>query len=183
MSQTPSAAAASRHPANPLTNPREVAGFFIAYLIRAGCIFLLGFVGVLSPLYAWAFRTGHGILLNVVAGGVSVIAMLVMLPIFLALRGAFGGTPALISGAGGAQTVTSNGAEIGAYLLAQLIGIVALLVLSGLILSPLIYAPLGRGGHTVLTQVIATTIGLAMAAVVFWIFVSLRRAFAGSSGS
>ncbi len=183
MSQTPSAAAASRQLAHPLTNPREIAGFFIAHLIRVACIFLLGFIGVLNPLYAWAFRTGHGILLTAVTGGVSVIAMLIMLPIFLAVRGGLGGTPPMISGAGGAQTVTSTGAEIGAYLLAELIGIVALLVLGGLILAPLIYAPLGRAGHTVVTQVIATAIGLVIAAVVFLIFVSLRRAFAGSSGS
>jgi hypothetical protein len=168
MSQMPSAAAASRQLANPLTNPREVAGFFIAYLIRAGCIFLLGFIGVLNPLYAWAFRTGHGILLTAVSGGVSVIAMLIMLPIFLAVRGGLGGTPPMVSGAGGAQTVTSNGAEIGAYLLGQLIGIVALLLLSGLILAPFIYAPLGQGGHKVLTQLIATTIGLVIAVVVFF---------------
>jgi hypothetical protein len=183
MSQTSSAAAASPPLAQPRTNPREAAGFFIAYLIRAGCILLLGLVGVLNPLYAWAFRTGHGILLTAVSAGVSVVAMLVMLPIFLAVRGGLGGTPAMISGAGGGQTVTSTGAEIGAYLLAQLIGIVTLLVLSGLILAPLIYAPLGRGGHKVVTQVIATAIGLVIAAVVFVIFVSLRRAFARSSGS
>jgi hypothetical protein len=183
MSQMPSAAAPSRQLTQPLTNPREVAGFFIAYLIRASCILLLGFIGVLNPLYAWAFRTGHGILLTAVSGGISVVAMLIMLPIFLAVRGGLGGTPAMISGAGGGQTVTSTGAEIGAYLLAQLIGIVTLLVLSGLILAPLIYAPLGRGGHKVVTQVIATAIGLVIAAVVFVIFVSLRRAFARSSGS
>ena len=183
MSQMPSAAAPSRQLAQPLTNPREIAGFFIAHLIRAGCVFLLGFVGVLNPLYAWAFRTGHVILLTAVSGGISVIAMLIMLPIFLAVRGGLGGTPPMISGAGGGQTVTSTGAEIGAYLIAQLIGIVTLLVLSGLILAPLIYAPLGRSGHRVLTQLIATAIGLVIAAVVFLIFVSLRRAFAGSSGS
>ena len=182
MSQMPSAAAPSRQLAQPLTNPREVAGFFIAHLIRVVCISLLGFIGVLNPLYAWAFRTGHGILLTAVSGGVSVVAMLIMLPIFLAVRGGLGGTPPIISGVGGEQTVTSTGAEIGAYLLAQLIGIITLLVLSGLILVPLIYAPLGQGGHKVLTQVIATTIGLVIAAVVFVIFISLRRAFAGSSG-
>jgi hypothetical protein len=182
MSQMPSAAAPSRQLAQPLTNPREVAGFFIAHLIRAVCISLLGFIGVLNPLYAWAFRTGHTILVTAVSGGVSVVAMLVMLPIFLAVRGGLGGTPPMISGAGGAQTVTSTGAEISAYLVAELIGAVALMVLSGLILSPWIYGPLYRSGHTVLTPVISTTIGLVIAVVVFLIFVSLRRAFAGSSG-
>ena len=182
MSQTPAVAAASRQAAQPLTNPREIAGFFIAHLIRSACVFLLGFIEVLSPLYAWAFRTGHGILVTAVSGCVSVMAMLIMLPIFLAVRGGLGGTPAMISGAGGGQTVTSTGAEIAAYLLAELIGIVALMMLSGLILSHWIYAPLYRSGHTILTPVIATAILLAMAAVVFVIFISLRRAFAGSSG-
>jgi hypothetical protein len=134
-------------------------------------------------LYAWAFRTGHAILLTAVSAGVSVIAILIMLPLFLAVRGGLGGTAPTISGEGGEQAITSTGAEIGAYLLAQLIGLAALLVLGGLILSPWIYAPLSRSGHTVLTPVIATTIGLVMAAVVFVIFVSLRRAFAGSSGT
>ena len=40
MRQMPSAAAPSRQLAQPLTNPREIAGFFIAHLIRVVCISL-----------------------------------------------------------------------------------------------------------------------------------------------
>ena len=162
----------------PLTNPREVAGFFIVHLVRIASFLLLGYTGALVPLYGWAYRIGHGMMLAMVSLGVSLIAMLVMLPLFLLVRGVLGGTPALVSGVGGGRAIASSGVEIGAYFLAQLIGIVALTLLSGLILSPLIYAPLIQGGHTILSPAIANTIGLVIAAAVLLIFVSLRRAFA-----
>jgi uncharacterized membrane protein YhaH (DUF805 family) len=157
-----------------LTNLREILGFFLAHCFRIAFFLLLGYTGALAPLYTWAHRIGGQGLSVAIGWTLALIVALVMLPLFLTARGLVGGTPAMISGAGGGRAITTTVGEIGAYLLAQIIGIVTFTALNTLILAPFIYTPLFRSGHAVFSPVIAQAIGLVVAAIVFVVFVALR---------
>jgi hypothetical protein len=159
-----------------ISNGREVGAYAIAQAIKIALTYAVSFSGLLSPLYAAAFKSGGAIavvpvtfILNLVWGGVTLL-------LFLGLRAALGGVPAMIAGTGREGAFTSRGGEIGAFVLAYLLMMVALMIVSGVFLSAF-YGLLNRSGQMQIVYAIGLSISLANAAVVYLIFVALRSAF------
>lgn len=162
-----------------LTNYREVLAYSVAHGIRILTVYLLSYLGVLAPLYKWAYSTGGSLAVLPVSFGLGLIWAGLALPLFLMARGLFGGVPAIVAGPGKEEAITSTGAEIGAYFLAHLIGIVALMVLNSLILFPL-YTALYRSGHAGFSLPLGAALSVVTTVAVFVIFVALRRAFSAA---
>jgi len=136
----------------------------------------LSYSGLLSPLYLAAFRTGGAIAVVPVTVALNILWGGLVLLLFLALRAAVGGVPTLVAAADRENAFTSRGGEIGAFVIAYLLIMVAILMLNGLFLSP-IYASLSRSGQTQIVFAIGLVISLINAVLVYAIFIGLRPAF------
>ena len=162
-----------------LTNGREIGAYAIAQVIKLALTYAVGFSGLLSPLYLAAFKAGGAIgvvpvtfVINVVWGGVALL-------LFLALRAAFGGVPARVAGSGRDSSFTSRVGEIGAFVIAYLVLVVAVLILHSAYLAP-IYAELGHSGQRQIMMAIGLAISVANAVLVYPIFIALRSALCRS---
>jgi hypothetical protein len=162
-----------------LTNLREVLAYSVTHGIRIAAIYLLSYLGVLVPLYKWAYSTGGSLAVLPVSFVLSLFWITLALPLFLMVRGIFGGVPAMVAGPGREEAITSTGAEIGAYFVAHLIGIVALMLLNSLILFS-VYTALYRSGHSGFSLPLGAALSVIAAVAVFLIFVALRRAFSAA---
>jgi hypothetical protein len=162
-----------------LTNYREVLAYSVAHGIRIAAVYLLAYLGVLAPLYKWAYRTGGSLAVLPVSFVLSLFWITLALPLFLMARGLFGGVPPMVAGPGQEEAITSTAAEIGAYFAAHLIGIVALMLVNSLILSA-VYAALYQSGHRGFALPLGAALSVIATAAVFLIFVGLRRAFSAA---
>jgi hypothetical protein len=105
----------------PLTNGAEVSAYIVAQAITLAAEYATA-PFYTRALYRWAFQTGSAnrSLLMTVEMAISVLWAAVGFGLFLLLREAFVGVPAMIRGPGG--TRSTAGFEIGAYILAQFLG-------------------------------------------------------------
>jgi hypothetical protein len=163
-------------PSEGISNGREVGAYAIAQAIKIALTYAVSFSGLLSPLYAAAFKNGGAIsvlpitvVINVAWGGVTLL-------LFLGLRAALGGVPAMIAGPGREGAFTSRGGEIGAFVIAYLLMIVVLMIASSVFLSAF-YGSLNRNGQMQIVYAIGLAISLTNAALVYLIFIALRSAF------
>ncbi|HEV2334172.1 MAG TPA: hypothetical protein VGS13_01615 [Stellaceae bacterium] len=162
-----------------LTNSREVLAYFAAQAIRIAAIYLLSSLNVLVPLYKWAYSTGGSLAVLPVSFGLSLMWMGLALPLFLIGRGILEGVPAIVAAAGRAGAITTTAAEIGAYVVAHLIGILVVMSLSSLVLFA-VYASLYRAGSPGSARLLGLAVSIIATVAVFLIFVALRRAFTGA---
>ena len=162
-----------------LTSGPEVVAFATAHGLRLAAVFALGRAELLSPVYRWAYSHGQ---MAAVTLGISVAWMLAALILFLIFRGLLQGTPIGIVPARGRNAIASSRGEIGAYVLACAIGVIAATVANLLFLARL-YVALYRAGEAGLGSIIAAGVGALEAALILLLFVLLRRAFAGGAGS
>jgi hypothetical protein len=154
-----------------ITNGREILAFVFAELVKLAGTFGLSLAGLLSPLYLWALHAGGRTALFAVSAGLSTCWGLVMLALFLPIRGLLGGVPALVAGLGRDYAVTTRGGEIGAFALAYVIVIGLVMAMSASLLAP-IYVALGPR----LAPALGLAISLLSAVVIYAAFVGLRRA-------
>jgi hypothetical protein len=158
-----------------LTNPREVAGFFLARAIMVAIYYFVITPLLLTPLYMQLFRSGGAIFSTMVTTGVGLVTWLLTLLLFLALRAAFGGVPPTVSDNGRRDVVTTSAGEIGAFLLAVLIVMAALWGLTVFVLIE-VYASLQRSGGTMWIRPVAIALSAVSAVVFFVIFIAFRGA-------
>ena len=161
-----------------LTNSREVATFFIARAIVVAVLFAASPV-LLTPLYMELLRAGGAILMTAGTLSVSVVAWLVTLLLFVALRGGLGGVPPTV---GRTDAVTSSSGEIGAYLIAVLIVMALVYGFNMVVLSP-IYASLRQGGEMMWVVPISLAVAAITAVVFFVIFIALRGGMSGAASA
>jgi hypothetical protein len=159
-----------------VTNGREIGAYAIAQAIKIALVSTVSFSGLLSPIYSAAFRSGGAIAIVPVTFALNVIWGSIGLLLFLALRAALGGVPAMVAGPAGESAFTTRGGEIGAFVIAYLLLIVVVLALNSLFLAP-IYAAFSRAGQSQIVFVIGLSISLVNAALVYLIFIGLRSAF------
>jgi hypothetical protein len=147
-----------------VTNPFEVAAYIIAQSIKLGLIYTLSFLGLLSPLYLWAMQAGGRMALYEVSIGLSVAWGAMTLLIFFAARALLGGVPANMP----------RGGEIGVFALAYAVVIGAQLVLNALVLNRM-YVALGQ----LFAPMLGLGLSIVFAAIVFGVFLGLRRLIRG----
>jgi hypothetical protein len=157
-----------------LTNPREVAGFFLARAIIVAIYFVMTPL-LLTPLYTQLYRTGGAVLMTIATTSVSLVTWLLTLLLFVALRAGFGGVPPTVAENSRRDAVTTSAAEIGAFLLAALIVMVALWGLSRFVLVE-IYTSLQRSGGAIWITPVAIAVSAVFAVVFFGIFIAFRGA-------
>lgn len=167
-------------PTRPVTTTREAVSYAVAQSIRIAIIYTLSVTGSLMPLYRWALREGGSGSLALLGFVLGATWMLLALPLFLAARGLMRGTPPAISAPRGDSAIASSWREAGAYVLAHLIGIVALIILNSGLLNT-VYVSLYRGGHPALGVMLGLTISAISAVIMFIVFIYLRRAFVGKA--
>jgi hypothetical protein len=161
-----------------ITNGREIAAYAVAQAIRLTALYLMSYSGVLMPLYTWAFHSGIMVATYGVTAAISIVWGTVGLILFLVLRGPFGGVPSLIGAPGREQAITSSGAEIGAFIVAYAISLIAFMALNIAFLTP-IYRDLGHDGQHALVMAMSLGVSFVNSIVVFVLFIALRRGFAG----
>ncbi len=164
-----------------LTNSREIAAFFAARAIVVVITIVMQPL-VLAPLYMQLFRSGGAMIVTVATTSVTVVAWLITLVLFLALRGGFGGVPPRVAGYGRRDAVTSSAAEIVAFLVAALIVIVAVWSFSVFVLTG-IYASLRQSGQLALVLPISLGVAAVSAVLFFLIFVAMRGAMPGAASA
>jgi uncharacterized membrane protein YhaH (DUF805 family) len=157
-----------------LTNAGEVGAFFLARAIIVALL-MVGTPFLLSPLYFQLFQTGGAVLMMVATLSVSFLAWLVTLLLFLVFRSGFGAVPAMVAGPGRRDAVTSSAGEIGAYLIALLIVMVASSVLNGFVLGG-VYASLRQSGQMYLVMPLSIAVSIVTAVVFFLLFIAVRSA-------
>ncbi len=153
-----------------LTDGQEIGAYAAAHVIKVAAAWATA--RFYAPaLFGWAYAKAGpmGITFASMAQGAAWGA--VGLAIFLALRPSIGGTPEIVRRAGGQATA---GFEIGAYALAQAIGILA-----GYMVFAAVLPVLHPQGRTGLLTVVSLGVGAVVAAAEFVLFVFLRRIFAG----
>jgi hypothetical protein len=165
--------------AHQLTNYREVLAYFAAHAIRIAAVYAATSLNVLLPLYKWAYSTGGSLAVLPISFGLSLIWAGLALPLFLIGRGIADGVPPIVGGTGREGAITTTGAEIGAYVVAHLVGIVVVMSLSSLVLFA-VYASLYRAGSPGFARLLGVVVSILATVVVFLIFVTLRRAFTGA---
>jgi hypothetical protein len=155
------------------TNGREIGAFIVAELIKTIGAYMLAFSGALSPLYRWAIQAGNHLLVLTVSAGISVVWGAAVFVLFILFRSLFGGVPTIVSHGRDAGSATHSG-EIGAFVIAYGIVLIAILLLNGLILAPA-YVTLGR----TLAPLLGLGVSLIGAVIVFILFLALRRPMVG----
>jgi uncharacterized membrane protein YhaH (DUF805 family) len=164
-----------------LTNSREMSAFFAARAIVVVITIVMQPL-VLTPLYMQLFRSGGAIIVTVATMSVTVVAWLITLVLFLALRGGFGGVPPRVAGYGRRDAVTSSAAEIVAFLIAALIIIAAVWSFSVFVLTG-IYASLRQSGQLALVLPISLGVSTVSAVLFFLIFIAMRGAMPGAASA
>jgi hypothetical protein len=160
-----------------ITNGREIGAYALAQAIKIVLSFAVSLSGLLLPVYLWASsQGGGGMVVMAVSLAVSLFWAVVLLVLFLLLRGALGGVPTMVAGPGREQSVTSSGGEIGAYVIATAILLAVMSVLSSTVLGP-IYVALTRAGERGLAVGVGVLISTIGAVIVYAIFIGLRAAF------
>jgi hypothetical protein len=167
---------AARRRIRPLTSPREALSYAVAHLIRIAATYALSTAGTLVPLYQWVYRAGGPTAFWLLGFCLGALWATLALPLFLIARGFMGGAPGSAEG----RATTTTGAEVGAYAVAHLIGVLAVSILTATALSPL-YAALHRQGSTGLGLTLALSVAFLGTLIMFAIFVYLRRAFSGDA--
>jgi hypothetical protein len=158
-----------------ITNGREIGAYAIAQAIKIILSFALSFSGWLSPFFIWAYRAGGPRTVFLVSATISVFWTAVLLVLFLALRGALGGVPAMIAEPGREHAMASRGGEIGAYVIAFAFLIAGLTALNSVVLGP-IYVSLNHSGQEMVTFAISFSTALVGAVLAYILFVALRSA-------
>lgn len=164
-----------------LTNPREVAAFFLARVIVLAVYFVIAPM-LLTPLFMQLFQAGGAIMMTFATLSVGFLTWLVTLVLFLALRGGFGGVPPRVAGQGRRDALTSSAGEIAAFLIAVLIVMVVVSAFNALVL-PGIYALARQSGGTMWVMPISLGISLVSAVAFFLIFVAMRGAMPAAAGA
>jgi uncharacterized membrane protein YhaH (DUF805 family) len=155
-----------------LTNSREVTAFFVVRAIVVAAMFVIT-PTILAPFYVQLVRSSGAGLLTVVTMSVGILAWVVTLLLFLALRGGFGGVPARVAAPERRGAVISSGAEIGAFLLTLVIVTVAFYALNAFVIVR-IYASLRQSGQTMLIVPVSLVVSAVIAIVFFLLFILLR---------
>jgi len=162
----------------PLTEGGEVAAYAVAHVIKVAVAYAAA-PYYMNVLYQWAYGRSGVMGITMVSVGQGVVWAALGLALFLALRPSFGTLPAVVRAAGTGGTA---GFEIGAYALAQAIGIAAGVVLFAIVM-PRVYAILGIHGRSMVLIAVSIGVGVVIAAIEFVLFVHFRRAFAGTAGA
>ena len=162
-----------------LTNPAEVLAFALSQVVKIGVNLVLGRF-VLATLYGRLLHTGGAMFIAPISLGIGIILGLAAFPLFLALRMAFGGVPAVVAGSNRQSAFTTSGGEIGAYALAYVIELILWWLFNILVMSK-IYVALQAAGRTTLVLPLTLMLTIALAAIFFLLFTGLRRAFSGSA--
>jgi hypothetical protein len=156
------------------TSAGEIGAFVIAIVIKIAVVYAITYLQVLTAAYRWAFQSGHTIGVYVVSVGMSIVYAAVILLLFLAVRAAFGAVPARLGAPSNA--FTSSASEIGAFVIAAVLMIIALLILNTLFLGQF-YVSLSRSGQQTLALGIGVALQIVQAAILYLIFIGLRQAF------
>src|SRR5262249_25082199 len=135
---------------------------------------------VLAPLYMALARLGGASLMAFT--GISVLLWLATLLLFLALRAGFGGVPAMVARHGRRDAMTTSGAEIGAFLIAVLIVMVALWALTTFVLAG-VYASFRQSNQMYLVLPVSIGMSVVSAVVFFLLFIALRSAMSAVPAS
>lgn len=159
-----------------VTNGREILGYAVAQAIRIGALYVVNYSGLLLPIYTWAFHSGVMLAIYGVTVSTSTVWGAVGLLLFIALRGGFGGTPAFVAGGKGRYAVRSITAEIGAFVGAYALCLIAFIALNVAFLAP-VYRSLAQGGQKALGLELSLTVSIVNTAIVFVLFIALRWAF------
>ncbi len=160
---------------NGIANGREIGAYAIAQAIKLVLSFGLSLSGLLSPLYGWAYRNGGVTAIVPLTVAISVFWAVMVLGLFLGLRGALGGVPAIIGGPGRQHSVTTSGGEIGAYISAAALSIAALTVLNGVLGR--LYVSLGESGQRSVAIAVAFLVSAVGVVIVYAVFIGLRSLF------
>jgi uncharacterized membrane protein YhaH (DUF805 family) len=164
-----------------LTNSREAAAFFVARAVVVAIYFVITPL-LLAPLYIAVIRSGGSTLMTLVTTSISFVTWLVTLVLFLALRGGFGGVPAMVAGQGRRDAVTSSGGEIAAFLVAALVAILFVWAASVFVLAQ-VYVSLRQSGQAMWVTPVALGLSAVAAVVFFVIFIALRGAMPGAAAA
>ena len=155
-----------------VANAREAAAFFLTRAIAVAVTIVL----IPAPRYSVAMMT------DMTDMGTSILEFLtwlIALPLFLLLRGAFGGAPPIVAGLDRGVAVTSSIGEIVSYISAVLIVMVIAWTVTAFV--PGIFTALRPGGDTAWSVSVWFAISSALAVVAFLIFVALRGRMPGIS--
>src|SRR5262249_13412228 len=114
-------------------------------------------------------------LMTVATLSVSFLAWLLTFLLFLVFRGGFGAVPAMVVGQGRRGAVAASAGEVGAFLIALLIGMGAFYVRNSFVLVG-VYTWLRQTGQMYLTMPLAIATSLVTAIVFFLLFIALRGA-------
>jgi uncharacterized membrane protein YhaH (DUF805 family) len=156
------------------TNAGEVGAFFLARAIVVALL-MAGTPFLLAPLYLQLYRSGGAMLMTVTTQGVSFLGWLITFLLFLAFRSGFGAVPAMVAGQGRRDALTTSAGEIGAFLIALVIMMVAFYVVNSFLLVG-VYASLRRSGQMYLAVPVSIAISIVTATVFFLLFIALRSA-------
>ena len=135
---------------------------------------------LLTPLYAQLRQTGGQGLVETAISSVSFMTWVVTLPLFILLRGRFGGAPPIVAGRGRSDVMTSSIGEIMAYVSAVLIVMVVVWTLGAFLLAG-VYTSLREAGHSDWMEPVSFAVLAASAVLVFPIFIALRGAMPGAA--
>ena len=163
-----------------ITNGREVLAYVLAQAIRIAVLYLVNYSGMLLPIYTWAFHSGIMAATYAVSTAISLVWGALGFILFMVFRGPFVGTPAFIAGPGNERAVTSSGAEIGAFIAAFAVDLVAFTAVNIAFLGS-VYRSLAESHQTLLTFALSLVASLVNATVVFILFIALRWTFTGRS--
>jgi uncharacterized membrane protein YhaH (DUF805 family) len=117
--------------------------------------------------------------MTLVTTSISFVTWLVTLVLFLALRGGFGGVPAMVAGQGRRDGVTSSAGELAAFLVAALTAMLLVWATSVFVLAQ-VYTSLRQSGQAIWVTPIALGLSAVSAVVFFLIFIALRGAMPGA---
>jgi hypothetical protein len=159
-----------------LTNGGEIAAFFLARAISLTLYYLASSM-FLSALLLQAYHVGGRGLMTIAGLAASLVGWLVTLLLLVLFRAGLGGVPPTVAAPENRSTVTTSGAEVGAFLLA--------FVATSLLVSAFntmafgsIYGWLRASGHAGFMPLVSLGVSAVSAAVFFLIFVALRGAMA-----
>jgi hypothetical protein len=159
-----------------ITTGREVLAYILAQAIRIAALYLVNCLGLLLPIYTWAFHSGVMLATYGVTAAISLAWGAMGLLLFLVLRGAFGGTPASIAGRANERAVASNGAEIGVFIAAYAISLFAFMALN-IAFPGSVYRSLAQSHQSLVVLALSLAVSTVSTTIVFILFIALRRGF------
>jgi hypothetical protein len=159
-----------------VSNGREISAYAIAQITKIALTYAVSLSGLLSPLYIAAYHRGGPFAIFPVSVAISVVWGAVALALFLLVRTALGGVPAMIAGSGRENVVTTRGGEIGAFIVAYLTVTVVLMIVNGVFLA-FFRNSLSQGGQSAIAFAVGVSLSIAGAVVVYFLFIGLRAVF------